>query len=338
MFSPGRWVGILLFAGSLWAQSYTTQKSNTSESLRGVGMVSKQVAWASGTKGTYLRTVDGGRTWSVGQVTGAESLDFRDVEAFGLDVAYLLAAGPGELSRIYKTVDAGKTWALQFTNHEPKGFFDCMAFWNREQGIAVGDPANGKFEVIKTENGGKNWESVSASLPAAMDGEGAFAASGTCVAVEGKSSVWFATGGKVARVFRSSDAGKSWSVAETPIVHGADSEGIFSIAFRDARHGVIAGGDYKHPEKGGANLAFTEDGGATWKVSALTPQFYFSAAAYVGGGVALVGSTHAAYLDDVEGESWKKVWDLNLNAVSVGPDGTAIGVGPKGTIVRFELR
>ncbi len=52
---------------------------------------------------------------------GAEALDFRDVQAFSADEAYLLAAGPGDQSRIFKTVEAGNTWTLQFTNAEPKG-------------------------------------------------------------------------------------------------------------------------------------------------------------------------------------------------------------------------
>jgi photosystem II stability/assembly factor-like uncharacterized protein len=336
----------LFFAASLVAQNPTIQKSNTTENLRGISAVSNQVAWASGTHGTYLRTTDGGNSWQPAQVPGAEALDFRDVEAFSLDFAYLLSAGPGQQSRIYKTIDGGKTWALQFTNENPKGFFDCMAFWDRDHGIAVGDPvadSSGKlkFELIATEDAGKNWKPIpSESLPPAVEGEGAFAASGTCIAVQGSSNVWFATGGKVARVFRSTDAGKTWTVADTPIIHGPDSAGIFSIAFRDATYGVIAGGDYKHPEQDGPNLAFTSDGGLTWKLSTITPQAYFSALAFAKPGatstaVLVVGTTRAAYADDIATKSWQKTWDFNLNALSVSPAGNAIAVGPKGLIVTF---
>src|ERR1700690_174177 len=285
----------------LAAQNPTTQKSNTTENLRGVSVLSNKVAWASGTHGTYLRTTNGGDSWQAAQVPGAESLDFRDVEAFSADLAYLLSAGPGDQSRIYKTTDAGKTWALQFTNKYPKGFFDCMAFWDRDRGIAVGDPvadSSGKlrFELIATTDGGKTWKPLPAdSIPPSPEGEGAFAASGTCITVQGKTNVWFATGGKVARVFRSTNAGKTWTVADTPIVHGPDSAGIFSIAFRDATHGVIAGGDYKHPDQDGPNLAFTNDGGLTWKLSAIAPQAYFSAISFTktdsGTSVLAVGTT-----------------------------------------------
>jgi photosystem II stability/assembly factor-like uncharacterized protein len=334
----------VLLAIPLFAQNPTTQKSDTTENLRGVSVPTNQVAWASGTHGTYLRTIDGGNSWKAAQVPGAEALDFRDVEAFSAKLAYLLSAGPGDQSRIYKTTNAGKTWTLQFTNKNPKGFFDCLAFWDRDHGIAVGDPvadSSGKlrFELISTDDGGKNWKPVPAdALPLALEGEGAFAASGTCIAVQGKTDAWFATGGKVARVFRSTNAGKTWTVADTPMIHGPDSAGIFSIAFRDATHGVIAGGDYKHPEQDGPNLAFTTDGGLTWKLSTVSPQAYFSAVAFAkpdsgGTAVLVAGSTRAAYADDIAKQSWQKTWDLNLNALSISPTGTAIAVGPKGLIV-----
>lgn len=327
---------VLCLAFSLSAQ--TVQNSHTAENLRGISTPSNEVAWASGTHGTYLRTVDGGTTWQVAQVPGAEALDFRDVEAFSADLAYLLAAGPGDQSRIYKTTNGGKTWTLQFTNQEPQGFFDCMAFWDRDRGIAVGDPVKGKFELITTNDGGATWKPIPPSaLPPAMDGEGAFAASGTCIAVQGKKNAWFATGGKsTARVFHSKDAGSTWTVSATPIVHGADSTGIFSIAFRDSKHGVIAGGDYKQPDRDFPGLAFTDDGGRTWKEAAVSPQSYFSAVAYRGGQILVAGTAHAACMADPASKSWTKLWNLNLNAVSVTPAGRAIAVGPKGLIVAFD--
>ncbi|MBZ5721731.1 MAG: glycosyl hydrolase [Acidobacteriia bacterium] len=349
----------LLIAALCSAQDYVAQTSNTAENLRGVSAPAPGIAWASGTHGTYLRTLDGGTTWQAAQVPGAESLDFRDVEAFSADLAYLLAAGPGEQSRIYKTTDRGVHWMLQFTNRDPKGFFDCMAFWDRDHGIALGDPtvrdpaqitqgtaryerAQGpKFVLITTEDGGKNWKRIPPEvLPAAIDGEGAFAASGTCIAVAGKSNVWFATGGKVARVFHSTNRGRTWTVANTPIVQGNDSSGIFSIDFRDPKHGAIAGGDYQHPDQGGANLAFTADGGQTWKISPISPQSYFSAVAFLpkrSSSILAVGTTRAGYSDDIQRRMWTKSWELNLNALAIDKTGNALVVGPKGTILHFVM-
>ena len=334
----------IFLATTLLSQNPTQQKSNTIENLRGVSTPSDKIAWASGTHGTYLRTTDGGISWQPAQVPGAGALDFRDVEAFTADLAYLLSAGPGEQSRIYKTINAGKSWTLQFTNQNPKGFFDCMAFWDENHGIAVGDPVTDnsgklKFELIATDDGGKNWKPLP-NVPPAVEGEGAFAASGTCIAVQGAANVWFASGGKAARVFHSTNAGKTWTMANTPIIHGPDSTGIFSIAFRDPMHGAIAGGDYKHPDQDGPNLAFTNDAGLTWAPSPISPQKYSSAVAFAkphsqSPAVVLVGTSQAAYEDDIAQKSPLKSWDWNLNAVSVGPGGDAIAVGPKGLIVKI---
>ena len=164
-------VAVLFLSVNSCAQ-WQMQDSHTKESLRGVSVVDANIVWASGTRGTYLLTSDGGKNWAAHQVPGAESLDFRGVKAFGSH-AFLLAAGPGDKSRIYHTADLGKHWDLQFTNSEPKGFLDCMAFSDEQHGIVVGDPVKGKFQILRTQDGGKNWHSVdSQSMPPALDGEG----------------------------------------------------------------------------------------------------------------------------------------------------------------------
>ena len=273
IFLPFSLVLSLVLAASGFAQvGLQVQNSHTTESLRGVSVVSREIAWASGTHGTYLRTTDAGRTWTPGQVPDAGTLDFRGVVAFSADEAFLMSSGPGEQSRIYHTRDAGRHWSLQLLNADPKGFFDSIAFWDATHGVVVGDPVPDdagtlKFEILLTEDG-QNWRRVSATpLPAAKEGEGAFAASNTCIAIlpgGSDSNVWFATGGKVARVFHSSDRGASWQVSDTPIVHGPESAGIFSIAFRDAMNGLIVGGDYKKTDEAHSNAARTADGGRTW--------------------------------------------------------------------------
>lgn len=330
---------IALLAASAAAQ-WQPQESHTKESLRGLSVWNENVVWASGTHGTYVVTRDGGKTWKAGQVPGAEQLDFRDVETFG-ETAYLLAAGPGEKSKIYKTSDGGAHWELQFANHEPKGFFDCMAFWDKDHGIAVGDPVNGRFQIITTSDG-KTWKlNDGAKMPAAIEGEGAFAASGTCIAVQGKTNAWFVTGGKAARVFRSRDRGKSWQVADTPIVHGPAAAGIFSVAFWDAKHGVIAGGDYEHPEQDGTNLASTEDGGRSWTAASVESQKYFSDVTFIDKyELVVVGTTGRGWLIQWRKHSVDLRWqEGGFNAVAADHR-ARIGwaVGANGSIARFDLR
>ena len=315
------------------------QDNHTKESLRGVSVVDTNVIWASGTHGTYIITTDGGKTWTPHQVPGADDLDFRAVKAFGAD-AFLLAAGPGDKSRIFHTSDFGKDWELQFTNPEPKGFFDCIVFSDNQHGIAVGDPVNGKFQILRTDDGGKIWRlNNPQNMPPAIAGEGAFAASNSCIAVRGQNA-WFASGGTVARVFRSADGGRTWTVAETPIVHGAASQGIFSIAFADNSRGVIAGGDYAHPEQGGANLAVTNDGGKTWQSALIQPQEFFSAVAYLSGGAGAsllaVGSDASAFSQD-DLHIWKFFVPQGFNAL--GSSGsTVFAVGPNGSVAKLTAR
>src|SRR5216684_2503171 len=257
------------------------QVSGTTAQLRGISAVSGQIAWASGTQGTVLRTLDTGNHWENVSVPGAEKLDFRDVRAFDAGHAFVLSIGNGEQSKIYKTGDGGRSWKLQFTNPDPKAFYDCFAFWDRTHGIALSDSVDGKFPLLITSDGEAWTELQPKSMPAALPNEGAFAASGTCIATFGRSDVWFGTGGPAARVFHSSDRGQSWTVAETPILHGAATQGVFSLAFWTAKDGVAVGGDYKEPAKGERTAAFTHDGGKTWALATKPPQGYRSAVAAV---------------------------------------------------------
>jgi len=314
------------------------QEGHTKESLRGVSVVDEKTVWVSGTHGTYLVTFDGGNTWTPHQVPGAESLDFRGVKAFGAEV-FLLAAGPGEQSRIYHTRDSSNNWELQFTNHEAEGFLDCVAFSDPAHGFVVGDPVSGKFQILHTEDGGKNWRYADSSgMPPAIEGEGAFAASNSCIAMNGKQNVWFVTGGTAARVFHSKDGGTSWTVVNTPIVHGTPSQGIFSVVFRDTWHGVIGGGDYAHPEQGGTNVATTEDGGKSWTSASIQPQKYFSAVSYISDHastsfILVVGSSVSA-LSHGDLHSWKFFGPAGFNAI--GSFGTTVyAVGPNGAIAKL---
>lgn len=321
---------------------WTAQKSGTTARFRGVSAVSRTVAWASGSIGAYARTTDGGAAWQSAIVPGAAQLDFRDVQGVDANTAYLLSIGPGEQSRIYKTVDGGRAWALQFLSHNAKAFFDAFAFWDARTGIAVSDPVDGRFIVVKTTDGGANWKEIPReNFPLALDGEGAFAASGTCIAVQGKTNVWFGTGGAaVARVFRSTDGGETWKIASTPITAGNASSGIFSIAFKDARNGVIVGGDYNKEGEASNNVATTTDGGATWILAkGPRPSGFRSAVAYVPGtrGPMLLaaGPSGSDYSTD-SGASWVSLGSAGFHAVSFAGVDAGWAVGEGGRIAKLQ--
>ena len=201
-------------------------------------------------------------------VPGASALDFRDVHAVDDETAYLLSIGAGDQSRIYKTNDGGATWATLYMNKDPKGFLDAIAFWDADHGLALGDPVDGRFVILTTDDGGKTWEPIPPDgMPLALPGEGAFAASGTCLVVRGTGTPGSARAGRrSSRVFRSTDRGRTWTAHETPVMAGTPSSGIFSLAFRDADHGVAVGGDYKEPGRAANVVALTSDGGRTWRL------------------------------------------------------------------------
>lgn len=312
------------------------QSSGTTAELRGVSAVSANVAWASGSRGTVLRTTDGGTTWRAVAVPGADSLDFRDIEAFDSLRAVALSIGNGRASRIYATQDGGRTWALRFTNPDSAAFFDCIAFWDADHGIAVSDPVRGRFVLLATSNGGRTWAPLDPA-PEAREGEGAFAASGTCLVAGGTHAAWLATAFG-ARVLRSRDRGRSWTAAQTPLASGAAPKGVFSVAFRDERRGVAVGGDYERPRDSTATAAFTIDGGATWLRAEVPPKGYRSAAAWLPGTrplVVAVGTSGSDYSAD-GGRSWTRLDETSLNAIDFAPDGAGWAVGPKGAIVRWQ--
>ena len=332
---------VLCGCGLAAQAQWQLQNVATKAALRGLCAVSTKVVWASGTRGTFLRTTDGGATWQVGTVPGAENLDFRDVEAFDADNAFLLSIGNGESSRIYQTTDGGRTWALRFQNSNKDAFFDALAFWDRRHGLAMSDSVNGRFLIITTDDGGKTWQRVpDDKLPAALPGEGGFAASGTCLITQGKQHAWLGTGVKTARVLRSTDRGRSWAVVTTPLRSDNEASGIFSVAFRDARNGVIVGGDYRQPKVAEQNVALTRDGGRTWTLAKQMPAGFRSGVAWVrarrGWALVVVGTSGSDISYD-EGATWQPLDQGNYNSVSFA-QGVGWAVGPEGRVAKFVGR
>ena len=319
-------------------EPWSLHDGGTTARLRGVSAVSPTVAWASGNQGTVIKTIDGGMTWARLVVPDSSGLDFRDIQAFDDRVAYVLSIGPGELSRIYKTVDGGLTWTLQHTNRDPKGFLDAIAFWDVDHGLALGDPVDGRYVILSTDDGGKTWSKIpGAGMREALSGEGAFAASGTCLVVQGESNAWFGTGGGAkARVFRSTDRGRTWAVAVTPIQAGNASSGVFGLAFKDSLNGLAVGGDYKAEKDPAGNIAATSDGGKTWKpVEGTRPSGFRSAVAFRPGDemVITVGPSGSDVSTD-GGKTWKGLPGPGFHAF--GFRGVGWGVGETGRIGKYQ--
>lgn len=317
------------------------QKSNTTASLRGLSVLSDQLAWASGSDGTFLLTTNGGKNWQGGKVPGADTLDFRSIQAFSVDEALLMSAG--QPARIYRTEDGGKKWKQVYADETGEAFFDAFAFWNEREGLAMSDPVNGRFLILKTTDGGRSWESIpEGQLPPAAEGEAGFAASGTGMVAPAENLALFGSGGSAIRIFRSSDAGKSWEAINTPLEAATNSSGIYSIAMKDSLQGIAVGGDYTRPDARRNHLLVTEDGGRRWqRIDESGLGGYRSGAAFVPGtsGIFLAVGTNGMDISYDGGKSWEPISKAGMHAVRMAPSGkTGWASGAGGSIRKIVFK
>lgn len=332
----------LVLPGVARAQ-WTPQHSGTDAEFRGLSVVSPKVVWASGTHGRVARTTDGGATWRIDTVAGADSLDLRAIHAFDARTAVATSAGEAEKgqAKIFRTSDGGRSWSLVWQTTEKGVFLDAIAFWDARHGLVLSDPVGGKLYLLSTSDGGRTWTRIPPdALPAPLDKEGFFAASGTCLTTEGSRTAYIGSGGAAtARVFRTTDRGRTWHVADTPL-HAADpASGVFSVVFRDARHGVAVGGKYDRPHEALPNVALSDDGGATWHLpDGALPVGYYSGAAWLPHAktptivaVGLAGTVRSAD----GGRTWATVDSIPYNSVAFATPKIGWAVGPRGRIARW---
>jgi photosystem II stability/assembly factor-like uncharacterized protein len=318
----------------------SSQTSGTDVLLIAVSPVNESVVWASGARGTFLRTTDGGATWQAGRVPGADSLQFRDVHAVDANTAYLLSIGTGSLSRIYKTTDAGQSWTLQFTNAEPEGFYDCFDFWDANRGVVIGDEFDGRVAMLRTDDGGATWTRVPPmTVPAAQDSEGSFAASGTCVEAGAGGRAWIvASNPRYGRLFRTTDYGRTWSVDTLPLTVRSAS-GPQSVTFLNAQLGMALAGGYA-AEPADVLAAITRDGGNTWAAVTRPPMpTGVWGATFVPGAtiptVVAVGPAGSVYTRD-DGLTWVPIDTLNYWSVGFASPRAGWAVGTNGRITKLS--
>lgn len=315
-------------------------ESNTGSLLQAISIIDAKTAWISGHEATFLRTIDGGKSWEAFKHE-SDTLQFRDLHAIDEDNIILMSAGPGAASRIFRFSTA-YGWKETYVMDHPEGFLNTIEFWDDEKGLAFGDSFNGHLFVLKTTDGGNTWYRIDPKkIPPAGKGEGGFAASGTCITTLPGGKAWIATGaGGNARVLSTTDFGETWKSIDTPMPKGPMA-GTFSIRMATEQLGTLSGGDLEK-ESPSDHLALTEDGGETWQLVKepvikgtlygsdlvqLKDQWYWF----------ICGPNGMDYSTNL-GETWQNLDTLNYWAIDLHPNGYGYAVGKGGNIIRIDLQ
>jgi len=329
-----------LFISLTFGQSISlvTLDSRVESSFRGLSVVNQKVVWVSGTGGTVLRTIDGGKNWENISVPNMEKIDFRDVEGFNKNTAIVM--GIASPARFYKTTDGGQNWKLVYFDDREGVFFNGMSFWNKNDGIAFSDPVDGQHLLIRTTDGSNTWHEIpKEGFPHKLNPEFGFAASGTGIPVQGRKTVWLGMGGVKSRVFKSEDGGMNWSVAETPVVHGGQSTGIYSVAFKNKKVGISVGGDYTNQSIKNT-MAYTNDGGATWHLPEKQTHQYRECVAHYRGNIFFAVGPSGFDMTTDNGKNWHPhYWEVNnLTAVAFAKSSNVgFAVGKGGQIYKIKV-
>ena len=309
--------------------------SGTNTSLRGLSVVSEQVIWVSGSNGTIGRSSNAGKNWKWFIVKGFEKTDFRDIEAFDATTAIIM--GVGEPAYILKTHDGGESWKVVFEDKTPGMFLDAMEFWNEKSGIVIGDPINGKFFISRTFDGGDTWIQIpEKNLPAAVEGEALFAASGTNIRILDRDEAVFVTGGKKSRLFYRD------KIIDLPIIQGLESTGANSISVLDnkklkgGKTMIVVGGDFKVDSSTEKNCFYSHDSGKTWLSPVTPPHGYRSCVEFLSKKEIVSSGLNGVDYSIDAGRNWKLISNEGFHVVRISKKGQSVFLaGANGKIGRL---
>ncbi len=328
---------------SLQAQQPTIQilESGKKISIRGLSVVNDNIIWASGSKGSVARSIDGGKTFTWITVPGYEKNDFRDIEAFDKNTAIIM--GITEPAVILKTVDGGKSWKKVFEDTIKGAFFDAMDFSNKQYGILIGDPINNQIYIAQTLNHGDSWKAFDVNTPlkflASKPGEAFFASSGTNIKMMdfGYNHYVYASGGKSSRFFglMSNDS--------LPMMQGKESTGANSIAVYKNWRGVIVGGDFTKDTISSDNcVLFQMNSYPPFKVTLKKPNTfphgYRSCVIYLNKKQLLTCGTSGIDISKDGGKNWELISKESFHVCQKAKKGKAVFLaGGNGRIAKLVL-
>jgi hypothetical protein len=273
------------------------------------------------------------------------ALDFRGVQAWDAQTAIVMASGPGEKSRLYKTTDGCGTWKLALNNTEEDGFWDAVVFQHGDYGFAIGDskagvligdPVKGRFQTdVMLLGHGWFIDEAGCSAP---EGQAAFAASNSSIFVFGSRRYILGVGGRsgagvfISPLMFNTSSNDPCRRVPVPIAGGTDSSGVFSVSFSSLEDGVAVGGDYTKPNESSGTAAWTRDMGQHWTASTVPPHGYRSAVQWSESLKAWITvGTNGSDISFDDGKTWQPLDNGNWNALSL-----PFVAGPNGRIARLN--
>lgn len=325
---------LLILTIRLSAQQVQLLVEKLPASFRGLSVVSDNVIWVGGSKGTVGRSVDGGKTWSWNIVKGFETREFRDIEAFDDKTAVVLAIA--EPAHILRTIDGGVTWTTVYENRTKGMFLDAMDFFDDLNGVVIGDPVGGKFFIARTADGGLTWkEEPNSKLPKIDSGEACFASSGTNIRMFTKSTYGYVSGGRRSRFFIDNKP------VEIPIVQGFETTGANSMAARLNKKSrtpdliVAVGGDFMRDTVRTSTCFYSNDLGKTWKISSVLPFGYRSCVEFITANDLITCGPKGVDISSDEARTWRNISTEGFHVCRRAKKGTKVflaGRGKVGTI------
>ncbi|PSL23412.1 WD40/YVTN/BNR-like repeat-containing protein [Chitinophaga ginsengisoli] len=323
----------LLFLYATAQSGYSIQQHEAPpiKSIRGMNVLPNGVIWLSGTEGKVGISTDYGEHWTWITVPGYDTCDWRSLVAFNDKRALLLNAG--EPAHLLLTTDGGANWKEVYTNHTKGVFFDGMAFRNAKEGIAIGDPIDGRFTIIRTKDSGNTWQADPFdALPVAKEGEAIFAASGTSVRIMPNGEACFITGGNISRFI---SGWRKWTPVEWRFIHGSPGTGAFSVAFADKQHGVAVGGDYTRDTVTTGNCLITRDGGRIWQPVITPPDGYRSCIQFIGHHTFVATGTSGTDISEDGGLNWHKISQEGYHVAGIAPSGNRVWLAGSKKLASF---
>lgn len=210
-----------------------------------IDFVDQDQIWA-GTNQKVLSSTDQGKTWAESLVLANSNI--QGVKALQDDV--VIATSTSGI--IYRSPDQGITWDTVFYDMHNNGRFQDLEFVDEEVGYVCG--FNGR--LLKTTDGGENWNGLSAPLPDLQYEDFSFLSG-----VEG----WLVSSNYVDQMWHTSDGGATWDTLQLP-----SFEFWTGVHFITPDTGVVV---FRGTNRGGVYLTY--DGGKTWP-SAQTTDYPYS--------------------------------------------------------------